>query len=139
MKGQLRVHRKLINNHSNNISLSLSLFPTLSPLASSFLKGGDGLGLCADVTQASEAKRVLDETIAAFGHVDILINAGVHNAQPNGFGKMTEEYWKSSIDTNLHAQVGRRSDDHAGHVCRGNLASFESAFIALRNASSFVS
>ena len=87
--------------------MSVPPIPHPLPLAYSptSAKGGDGLGLCADVTQASEAKRVLDETIAAFGHVDILINAGVHNAQPNGFGKMTEEYWKSSIDTNLHAQV----------------------------------
>ena len=61
------------------------------------------MGLVADCTKADDAKMILDETIAKYGHVDGMINAGVHNAIPNGFGKMTEDYWKNAIDINLHA------------------------------------
>jgi NAD(P)-dependent dehydrogenase (short-subunit alcohol dehydrogenase family) len=66
-------------------------------------EGNTGLAHTADVCNAAEAKGVLDRTIAEFGHCDGMINAGVHNAMPNGFGKMTEDYWKMAIDINLHA------------------------------------
>jgi 3-oxoacyl-[acyl-carrier protein] reductase len=66
-------------------------------------EGNEGMGLVADCTKADDAKMILDETIAKYGHVDGMINAGVHNAMPNGFGKMTEDYWKNAIDINLHA------------------------------------
>jgi NAD(P)-dependent dehydrogenase (short-subunit alcohol dehydrogenase family) len=66
-------------------------------------EGNEGMAYCCDVTKADETKKLLDRVINEYGRVDVLINSGVHNAQPNGFGKMTEEYWKSSIDTNLHA------------------------------------
>ena len=38
------------------------------------------MGLVADCTKADDAKMILDETIAKYGHVDGMINAGVHNA-----------------------------------------------------------
>ncbi len=66
-------------------------------------EGHTGIAHTADVCNSDEAKGVLDRTIAEFGRVDGLINAGVHNAMPNGFGKMTEDYWKMAIDINLHA------------------------------------
>ena len=49
-------------------------------------------------------RELLERVKAEYGGADILINAGVHNAMPNGFKKVTEEYWKDAIDVNLHAQ-----------------------------------
>ena len=68
------------------------------------------MGLVADCTKADDAKMILDETIAKYGHVDGMINAGVHNAMPNGFGKMTEDYWKNAIEaSDIHLS---RLDQH---------------------------
>ena len=67
-------------------------------------EGGEGLAHTADVTKADEVAALLARARAEYGKVDILINAGVHNAMPNGFKKVTEEYWKAAIDVNLHAQ-----------------------------------
>jgi len=45
--------------------------------------GRDGLGVCADVSNAANAERVVDETLARFGRVDILVNnAGINLRGP---------------------------------------------------------
>ena len=67
-------------------------------------EGLDGLAHVADVTKSDQVAELLERVKAKYGGADILINAGVHNAMPNGFKKVTEEYWKDAIDVNLHAQ-----------------------------------
>ena len=72
------------------------------------------MGLVADCTKADDAKMILDETIAKYGHVDGMINAGVHNAMPNGFGKMTEDYWKEwHTVRSCKNEVVARQDPHS--------------------------
>lgn len=66
-------------------------------------EGNEGSAYCCDVTKSDQVKELVAFAKEKYGRVDCLINSGVHNAQPNGFGKVTEEYWKSAIDTNLHA------------------------------------
>eukprot|EP01062_Namystynia_karyoxenos_P012120 TRINITY_DN14357_c0_g1_i1.p1 TRINITY_DN14357_c0_g1~~TRINITY_DN14357_c0_g1_i1.p1 ORF type:complete len:337 (+),score=95.75 TRINITY_DN14357_c0_g1_i1:65-1012(+) len=67
------------------------------------------LPLQADMSTHAGVESLLDRVLEAYGKVDILVNAGVHNAQPNGLEKFTEETWLNSIQTNLHAQY---------HLCR---------------------
>ncbi|MPZ51553.1 MAG: SDR family oxidoreductase [Acidimicrobiia bacterium] len=38
-------------------------------------QGGDALGVTADVTIETDAQRAVDETVASFGQVDIIVNA----------------------------------------------------------------
>jgi 3-oxoacyl-[acyl-carrier protein] reductase len=56
-----------------------------------------------DVTKTEGVQALVNRVKDEFGQIDIMINAGVHNAMPNGFHKMTEDYWRSAIDINLHA------------------------------------
>lgn len=65
--------------------------------------GHEGIGHVADVTQSDQCAALVNKVMDVYGRCDVLINAGVHNANPNGFEKITEEYWKNAIDVNLHA------------------------------------
>lgn len=62
--------------------------------------GGDALFLPADVSQASDCQRVIDETVRKFGHIDILFNnAGVF--YPQTAVECSERAWDEQIDVNL--------------------------------------
>ena len=62
--------------------------------------GAEVLPVACDVSKADDLQRWFDETIARFGHVDILVtNTGGPPAAP--FMKLTEEQWRSGIDSTL--------------------------------------
>ena len=66
-------------------------------------EGLQGIGHVCDVTRTEDVQALVTRVKDEFGRIDILINAGVHNAMPNGFKKMTEDIWRRAIDINLHA------------------------------------
>ena len=62
--------------------------------------GGETLAVACDVSSADDLQRWYDETVARFGQVDILVtNTGGPPAAP--FLKLTEEQWRSGIDSTL--------------------------------------
>ena len=63
-------------------------------------KGGRAIGIQCDVTSKADLQKVLDQVLAAYGKVDILINAaGVNSATP--FFEITEEEWHRILDIDL--------------------------------------
>ena len=63
--------------------------------------GGEAVVVPADVAQKAEAERLIADTIAAFGRVDILVsNAGIIIDRP--FVDSTDEDWTRAIESNLH-------------------------------------
>jgi 3-oxoacyl-[acyl-carrier protein] reductase len=62
--------------------------------------GGDTLAVACDVSKGEDLQRWFDETVARFGQVDILVtNTGGPPAAP--FLKLTEDQWRSGIDSTL--------------------------------------
>jgi NAD(P)-dependent dehydrogenase (short-subunit alcohol dehydrogenase family) len=62
--------------------------------------GGDPLFLPADVRSSADCARVVEETLAAFGRIDVLVNnAGTY--VPNDTVGCTEEEWDEQVDTSL--------------------------------------
>jgi len=65
--------------------------------------GRRSLPIQADVTQALQVSRMVEETIGALGRLDIAVN----NAGMAGGGipveEMTEEWWRKVMDTNVHS------------------------------------
>jgi gluconate 5-dehydrogenase len=68
--------------------------------------GPQSLVLGADVTKESEADRMVDETVAAFGRLDVLINAvgGGAGAALHDAEVYPESDWDWIIDLNLRSQ-----------------------------------
>ena len=59
-------------------------------------------GMAADVSDGAQVRRMIDETLATFGHVDVLINsAGINIRKPTL--EMRDDEWHQVLDINLTA------------------------------------
>lgn len=63
-------------------------------------RGGDGLRLVGDVTNAESCRQLVAAAAAHFGSLDILVN-NVGIASADRLEDQSEEAWRSMIDTNL--------------------------------------
>lgn len=62
--------------------------------------GGEAEAVQADVSSSADVKRLVDETMARFGRIDVLVNnAGVMFTKP--MLDVTEDEWDRTIDVNL--------------------------------------
>jgi len=68
------------------------------------LTGEEPLSVVADVTQANDIARIVDETVARFGGVDILINNS-GGPTPGNFDQLTDEHWIKAFELNLLSYV----------------------------------
>lgn len=60
------------------------------------------LGMAADVSQKDQVARMVEQTLAAFGQIDVLVNsAGINIRKPAL--EMSEEEWAEVVDINLTA------------------------------------
>ena len=63
--------------------------------------GGEVLPICSDISKVEDAKRVVSETLAAFGKIDILINnAGVLDNGLKAIDSFTDDDMNRVIDIN---------------------------------------
>lgn len=67
-------------------------------------KGARALGVSADMTQAADIQRLVEETVAAFGGVDILVN-NVGGARGGKFVDSTEADFVSALEVNFLAAL----------------------------------
>lgn len=64
-------------------------------------RGGSAVAVAGDVSKASDARRMVEETVAAYGRIDVLFsNAGVPCIAPS-VAELSEEDWDRTIDVNL--------------------------------------
>lgn len=68
------------------------------------LTGEEPLSVIADVTQANDIARIVDETVARFGGVDILVNNS-GGPTPGNFDQPTDEHWIKAFELNLLSYV----------------------------------
>ncbi len=62
--------------------------------------GGAAHGVCGDLTRPDECKRIVEESYAAFGRLDVLVNnAAIFFKTP--LFRVTEEDWNRIFDLNL--------------------------------------
>lgn len=62
-----------------------------------------GLAIETDLTQANNCKKVVDQTIATFGSIDVLINNAAFQREHKKFEDISIEDWKKTYDTNVNA------------------------------------
>lgn len=68
------------------------------------LTGEEPLSVIADVTQANDIARIVDETVARFGGVEILVNNS-GGPTPGNFDQLTDEHWIKAFELNLLSYV----------------------------------
>ena len=65
-------------------------------------QGGDGLAIAADVSSATDVARLVDMSIAHYGHIDILVNnAGITRDQL--LLRMTDSEWDDVLNIDLRS------------------------------------
>jgi glucose 1-dehydrogenase len=66
-------------------------------------KGGTAITLGGDVSQEADVTRLFDETVRAFGRIDVLVaNSGIQKDAP--VADMTLDDWRAVIEVNLTGQ-----------------------------------
>lgn len=63
--------------------------------------GGSAIVVQADVTQASEVRSLIQQTVAEFGPIDILVNNAGSLVERLRILELTEERWDEVLDLNL--------------------------------------
>jgi len=66
-------------------------------------EGLEGASMVADCTKYEECESLVSKVIDQYGKVDVMINAGIHTALPQGWAKMTREKWALNMDLNLNS------------------------------------
>src|ERR1700733_4039056 len=67
-------------------------------------RAGSAAGLVGDIPRPGDAEKGVDETVARFGGVDVLVNnAGA--ARPGTLAELPESAWQAELDLNLFAPV----------------------------------
>ena len=90
--------------------------------------GGEAAVVQADVSDAEQAKRLIDETVERFGRVDVLVNnAGI--TQDRLLRKMSVEDWDKVVNVDLnscyytvHAALPHMTEQESGKIV--NISSF---------------
>jgi len=103
-------------------------------------RGRHTLRVTSDVSDRASLQRVLDESVAAFGKVDILVNSAGRTMRAPTLD-FAEEEWDAIIDTNLTGtlracQVFGRHMTGRGYGRIVNIASLAS-FVALRDVAAY--
>jgi 3-oxoacyl-[acyl-carrier protein] reductase len=66
---------------------------------------GEPLAVSADVTEGTEVKKLVDQTVARFGTVDILVNNVGRTGRRSPFHELSDDEWFDTLDVNLISAV----------------------------------
>src|SRR4029077_10509541 len=81
--------------------------------------GGKALFISTDIRKADDCRRAVDETLRAFGYIDVLLNnAGVF--YPHTILDCTEEEWDMQMDVNLKGTFLMSKFVLPGMIARGS-------------------
>ncbi len=67
--------------------------------------GGDAVGLSLDLSSDASIKKLVEDVIARFGRIDILVNNAVDRSNMTSLDNATREKLQASADTNLTGQL----------------------------------
>ena len=78
-------------------------------------QGGKALAIVCDVTKREDLERVAQETLKAYGRIDVLVNnAGLMAQAP--LEKLKVDEWDKMIDINIKGVLPTMQKQHSGHI-----------------------
>ncbi|MBV9169770.1 MAG: SDR family oxidoreductase [Chloroflexi bacterium] len=109
---------------------------TIEPVARALQQSGaTAIGIAADVGESQDVDRLFDETLRAYGRVDVLVNNAAWASPTAHFLEMDLQHWDTVIRTNLRSVYlccSRAARHMADAGIRGSIINI-SSFAAARS------
>jgi 3-oxoacyl-[acyl-carrier protein] reductase len=103
-RGLGRAMARALADEGMHVSLCARTREVLNEAVAELSRPGSAAGFVGDVTRPEDAQKWVDETVARFGGVDVLVNnAGA--ARPGALAELPESAWQAEFDLNLFAPV----------------------------------
>jgi 3-oxoacyl-[acyl-carrier protein] reductase len=103
-RGLGRAMARALADEGMHLSVCARTRDALNEAVVELSRSGSAVGFVGDLTRPEDAQRWVDETVARFGGVDVLVNnAGA--ARPGALAELPESAWQAEFDLNLFAPV----------------------------------
>jgi 3-oxoacyl-[acyl-carrier protein] reductase len=103
-RGLGRAMAHALADEGMHVSICARTRDTLNEAVLALTRAGSAMGFVGDLTAQGIAEKWVDETVAKFGGVDVLVNnAGA--ARPGALAELSESAWQEQFDLNLFAPV----------------------------------
>ena len=103
-RGLGRAMAHALADEGMHLSVCARTRDALNEAVAELSRPGSAAGFVGDVTRPEDAQKWVDETVARFGGVDVLVNnAGA--ARPGTLAELPESAWQQEFDLNLFAPV----------------------------------
>ena len=103
-RGLGRAMARALADEGMHLSVCARTRDALNEAVVELSRAGSAVGFVGDITRPEDAQKWVDETVARFGGVDVLVNnAGA--ARPGTLAELPESAWQAEFDLNLFAPV----------------------------------
>jgi 3-oxoacyl-[acyl-carrier protein] reductase len=103
-RGLGRAMAQALADEGMHVSVCARTRDALSEAVVELSRAGSAAGFVGDITRPGDAQKWVDETVARFGGVDVLVN-NAGGARPGTLAELPESAWQGEFDLNLFAPV----------------------------------
>jgi 3-oxoacyl-[acyl-carrier protein] reductase len=103
-RGLGRAMAQALADEGMHVSVCARTRDALSEAVVELSRAGSAAGFVGDLTKPEDAQKWVDETVARFGGVDVLVN-NAGGARPGTLAELPESAWQAEFDLNLFTPV----------------------------------
>ncbi len=103
-RGLGRAMARALADEGMHLSVCARTRDALNEAVVELSRAGSAAGFVGDITSPEDALKWVDETVARFGGVDVLVN-NAGGARPGTLAELPESAWQAEFDLNLFAPV----------------------------------
>ena len=103
-RGLGRAMARALADEGMHLSVCARTRDALNEAVVELSRAGSAVGFVGDLTRPEDAQKWVDETVARFGGVDVLVN-NAGGARPGTLAELPESAWQAEFDLNLFAPV----------------------------------
>jgi 3-oxoacyl-[acyl-carrier protein] reductase len=103
-RGLGRAMARALADEGMHLSVCARTREALNEAVVELSRAGSAVGFVGDITRPKDAQQWVDETVARFGGVDVLVN-NAGGARPGALAELPESAWQAEFDLNLFAPV----------------------------------
>ena len=103
-RGLGRAMAHALADEGMHLSVCARMRDALNETVVELSRAGSAIGFVGDITRPEDAQKWVEETVARFGGVDVMVN-NAGGARPGTLAELPESAWQAEFDLNLFAPV----------------------------------